>query len=149
MDLEGFLRQNIEKSQEQLRKQVLENKKKRFTIFIDKALLNLHNNAEIVNMNDLNGMNSELNDLTEFIDGNIKETTKKLNSMDAEAEENARNGIEAMTGIEQPGNIGNAGNGGGMQADVHGLDTNMGYNYLPWDNSMLPYHDYNMDRDGL
>ncbi|XP_058782036.1 agamous-like MADS-box protein AGL80 [Vicia villosa] len=148
VDLEGFLRQCIDKSQEQLRKLVLENKKKRFMIFTDKALINLHN-AVPVNMNDLNGMNDEINDLREFIDGNIKEVTKKLNSMDAEAEENAGNGIEAMTGIEQQGFIGNVGNGVGMQADVHGLDTNMGYNYFPWDNSMLAYHDYNMDRDGL
>lgn len=160
MDLEGFLRQSIEKSQEQLRKQILENKKKRFINLIDRALFNKHNNTDLVNINEVNDLvnMSELNDLTEFIDSNIKEVEKKLNSVNVEADEYVGNGIEAMTGIEQQYNIGNAQgvmNGGNMQADVHGLDTNMGsgiqsdYQYLSWEYSIIPYHDYNMDRDDV
>ncbi|CAK8566078.1 unnamed protein product [Lathyrus sativus] len=160
MDLEDFLKKSIEKSQEQLRKQILENKKKRFTNFIDKALMNQYNNTDPVNFNELNdfaNMN-ELNDLAEFIDNNIKKVEKELNSMHVEAQEHVGNEIEAMTGIEQQENVGNAQtmvNGGNVQADVHGLDRNMGYDiqrdyqYLPWDYSVLPYHDYNMDIDGL
>lgn len=143
VDLEGYLKRRIEKSQEQLRKQILENKKKRFTNLIHKALINKLNNTDLVNMNELNDMNHELNDLTEFIDSNITNVEKRLNSL------NADNGIEAMTGIQQQGNIGYAVNGGGMQADVHGLDTNMGYQYVPWDNPMFSNHDYNMDTGGL
>ncbi|CAK8566079.1 unnamed protein product [Lathyrus sativus] len=160
MDLEGFLKQSIEKSREQLRKQILENKKKRFTNFIDKALINKYNNTDIVNINEINDLvnMNELNDLIKFIDANIKEVEKKLNSVDVEAREHDGNEIEAMTRIEQHDDVGNEQgfiNGGNMQVDVHGLDRNMGYDiqsdyqYLPWDYSVLPYHDYNMDRDGL
>ncbi|KAI5408373.1 hypothetical protein KIW84_054269 [Lathyrus oleraceus] len=160
MDLEGFLRQSIEKSQEQLRKQMLENKKKKFTNFIDKALINKHNNTDLLSINELNdlvNMNA-LNDLTKFIDINIKEVEKKLNSVNVEVGEHVGNGIEVMTGIEQQENIGNAQsmiNGANMQVDVHGLDTNMDYDiqsdyrYPSWDYSTIPYHDYNMDRDDL
>ncbi|KAI5408374.1 agamous-like MADS-box protein AGL80 [Lathyrus oleraceus] len=160
MDLEGFLRQSIEKSQEQLRKQILENKKKKFINFIDKALINKHNNTDLMSINELNDLANmnELNDLTKFIDNNIKEIEKKLNSVNVEVEEHVGNGIEAMTGIEQQDNIGNAQvvmNGANMQVDAHGLDTNMGYDIqsdyqsLSWDNPVIPYHDYNMDTDGL
>lgn len=71
------MRQTIEKSHKQLRKQIL-NKKKRFTNFIDKSLINQHSKIDLVNMNELNyivNMN-ELNDLTQFIDSNIKEVKK-------------------------------------------------------------------------
>ncbi|KAL5077071.1 hypothetical protein RYX36_016055 [Vicia faba] len=148
-DLEGYLKKSIEKSQEQLRKQISENKKKRFTNFIDKALINQHNNVDLVSMNELNDMKDELNDLTKFIDRNINEVEKMLNSMNVEVEEHVGNGIEAMIGIEQQGNSGNAINEGDMHADVHGLNIQNNYQYVPWDNPMLSYHDYNMDTDGL
>ncbi|KAL5077066.1 hypothetical protein RYX36_016050 [Vicia faba] len=135
-DLEGYLKKRIEKSHEQLRKQILENKKKKFTNVIDKALINLHNNNDLVNINELNDMKDELNDLTKFIDSNINEVEKKLESMNIEAEENQSNS-------------GNAVNGGDMQAHVHGLDIQNDYQYLPWDNFVLSYHDYNMDTDSL
>ncbi|KAL5077061.1 hypothetical protein RYX36_016045 [Vicia faba] len=95
-DLEGYLKKRIEKSHEQLRKQILENKKKKFTNVIDKALINLHNNIDLVNINELNDMKDEFNDLTKFIDSNINEVGKKLESMNVEAEEHVGNGIEAM-----------------------------------------------------
>ncbi|CAI8597028.1 unnamed protein product [Vicia faba] len=129
-DLEGYLKKRIEKSHEQLRKQILENKKKKFTNVIDKALINLHNNTDLVNINELNDMKDELNDLTKFIDSNINEVEKKLESMNLEAEEHVVNE-------------------GDMQARVHGLDIQNDYQYLPWDNFVLSYHDYNMDTDSL
>ncbi|CAI8597027.1 unnamed protein product [Vicia faba] len=129
-DLEGYLKKRIEKSHEQLRKQILENKKKKFTNVIDKALINLHNNTDLVNINELNDMKDELNDLTKFIDSNINEVEKKLESMNIEDEEHVVNG-------------------GDMQAHVHGLDIQNDYQYLPWDNFVLSYHDYNMDTDSL
>ncbi|KAL5077059.1 hypothetical protein RYX36_016043 [Vicia faba] len=94
-------------------------------------------------------MKDELNDLMEFIDSNINEVEKKLNSTNVEVGEHVGHRIEAMIGIEQQGNIGNAVNGGDMKDDVHGLDIQNDYQYLPWDNPMLSYHDYNMDTDGL
>ncbi|KAL5077064.1 hypothetical protein RYX36_016048 [Vicia faba] len=51
-------------------------------------------------------MKDELNDLTKFIDSNINEVEKKLESMNVEAE-------------EHQSNSGNAVNGGDMQAHVH------------------------------
>ncbi|CAK8566462.1 unnamed protein product [Lathyrus sativus] len=123
MDLEGFLKKSIEKSQEQLAKQILENKKNRFSIFIDEALSNQKFNTDLVKIN-------EFNDLTAFIDSNIKEVEKRLNSMNLEEEEYYGNGIEAIPEVDQHDNIGNAQelvNKEEMQANINGLDNNKDY----------------------
>jgi len=133
------------------------NKKNEFAQFITKVFSTGQYRPEDVNVN-------ELNDLTAFIDDNLKEIDWRLQSAEIQSQEEAGNGAEDMNGIGNEGNMGDASglvNVGDMQAnmghgaEVQGLDSNMNYGMEsdyqdpPWDFSMLAFHDVNTDINGL
>ncbi|XP_058766252.1 agamous-like MADS-box protein AGL80 [Vicia villosa] len=72
VNLETYLMQSIEKAQELLRKQMEDNQKKEIADLIDR----------FIHTGECNMGNMNLNDVTFYIDKNLKQIEKRMNSME-------------------------------------------------------------------
>lgn len=72
VNLETYLMQSIEKAQELLKKQMEENQKKEIAYLINRFIYT----------GEYNMGNMNLNDVTGYIDKNLKEIEKRMNSME-------------------------------------------------------------------
>ncbi|CAK8566077.1 unnamed protein product [Lathyrus sativus] len=88
---ESFLSQRIQKAQEHLNKQKIDNKRKEMTHLMFQCL-NAGQIFESVNMNDLN-------DLSWLIDQNLKQIERRIN--ETQIEEVVENRVENWNGMEQ------------------------------------------------
>ncbi|KAI5408371.1 agamous-like MADS-box protein AGL80 [Lathyrus oleraceus] len=94
VDQEAFLRQSIAKIYEQLKKQREETRKKEMTNII-------HHYIQSGEFNAMNLMSKhDLNDLSSFIDENLKEIEQTMKGVPTEVREEVRNGAEVMNGRE-------------------------------------------------
>ncbi|XP_058766253.1 agamous-like MADS-box protein AGL80 [Vicia villosa] len=91
LNQESFLKQKIEKAQEQLNKQKIDNKRKEMTHLMFQCL-DAGQIFESVNMNDLN-------DLSWLIDQNLKHLERRIN--ETQVNEVVENGVENFNGMEQ------------------------------------------------
>jgi len=82
LDLESYLKQRIEKAEDQYNKLKVENKKKEMAEYIDKYMC-----ATEFNFDDAHLTNP--NDLTDFINKQLKEVYQKLDLMDFQAQEDS------------------------------------------------------------
>ncbi|RHN67787.1 putative transcription factor MADS-type1 family [Medicago truncatula] len=82
LDLESYLKQRIEKTQDQYHKLKMENKKKEMAGYIEKYMC-----TKEFNFGDAHLTNP--NDFTDFINEQLKEVKQKLDSMDFQAQEDS------------------------------------------------------------
>lgn len=138
VDQEAFLRQSIAKIYEQLKKQREETRKKEMTNII-------HHFIQSGEFNEMNLMSKhDLNDLSSFIDENVKEIDGKMKAMPIEVQEEVRNDAHVMNGRDVQENIGHvqglvSGENGqlaNMGQFVQGIETNieddMHLNFQQW-----------------
>ncbi|KAL5077057.1 hypothetical protein RYX36_016041 [Vicia faba] len=139
VDQEAFLRQSIAKIYEQLKKQREETRKKEMTNII-------HHYIQSGEFNEMNLMSKhDLNDLSSFIDENLKEIDGKMKGIPVEVQEEVRNGYHVVNEREVQENVGHVeelvsgGNGQlapNMSQFVQGIETNIGddmpLNFQQW-----------------